>query len=272
MRTGWRRVVGAMAIMAMAIMTMVSCAPAGRSGPPTTGAQADPQREAPPPAPRNDTAALAGGEYVLQRGDIIDLKFFYAPELNESTPIRPDGKLMLQLVGEIQADGKTPRELAEVLRDRYQAILVKPEVAVIVRKFTGLRAYVGGEVNAPGLITFDRPVTLTQALVQAGWIKNTAEPRNVVVLRDQGDRVPEVLFFDLRAFIARPNGREDLPLRPYDVVYVPKSTVAKVGEFVEQYLDKIFLTPISRLAGFAFVYTLNNPTGTIRTQPSTLPE
>jgi protein involved in polysaccharide export with SLBB domain len=203
------------------------------------------------------TTGGADGDYRLQRGDGLEIKFFTTPELNEAVTVRPDGRITLQVVGEVEAAGLTSRGLADALKERYRSTLLRPEIAVIVKKFAGLRAYVGGEVASPGILSFESPTTLLQALMQAGWLKKTAEPRNVVILRDRGADVPEVLFVDVKALIEQPGSHRAVPLQPYDIVYVPMSTVAKVGDFVDQYLDKILLTPISRIASFGFVYQFN---------------
>jgi protein involved in polysaccharide export with SLBB domain len=193
-------------------------------------------------------------EYQLHRGDALDIKFFYTPELNESVTVRPDGKISLQLIGEVDTVGLTPWHLARTLRERYTGILVNPEVAVLVRRFAGQKAYVGGEVDKPGLISFDGRLTLLQALIQVGWLKKSAELRNVVILRNSGSEVPTTLFVDLRQLIRKPAEAKEMVLQPFDVVYVPKSTVAKLNDFVEQYIDK--LIPVARMLGFSFVYNL----------------
>jgi protein involved in polysaccharide export with SLBB domain len=214
--------------------------------------------------PPTDFASLkaapvrAVDDYKLQRGDVLDVKFFYAPELNETNlTIRPDGKVNLQLIGEVEVAGLTTVDTASTLRQRYTGILSNPDIAVIVRKFTTLKAYVAGEVNKPGLIGYDNPTTVLQALIQAEWLKRTAEPRNVVILRDSGNGVPSVHFVDVRQLVEQPELAAQAVLQPYDIVYVPKSTIANVQEFIDDYIDKIALTPISRLAGFSFAYQLN---------------
>jgi protein involved in polysaccharide export with SLBB domain len=206
----------------------------------------------------NTAPAGPEGDYRLQRGDIVDVKLFYAPELNETNlTIRPDGKVSLQLIGEVPVAGLTTEEMTTTLRQRYTGILKDPEIAVIVRKFTGLKAYVAGEVNKPGLIAYDGPITVLQALIQAEWLKGTAEPTSVVILRDTGNGTPSVHFVDVRKLVDEPAAAREMVLRPYDIVYVPKSKIASVQAFIDNYIDKIALTPISRLAGFSFAYQLN---------------
>src|SRR5256885_1422714 len=90
--------------------------------------------------------------YVLLPGDQIEVKFFYNPELSEQQPIRPDGRIALQLVGDVEAAGLTPEALRNALRERYARVLREPDVTVIVKEISGRRVYVGGEVGTPGLL------------------------------------------------------------------------------------------------------------------------
>ena len=132
---------------AMLLWMVVSCA--------TVSA---PNDEAPfTPATVPETQGQVVTVYQLQPGDVLDIKFYYASDLNEHVKIRPDGKISLQLIGELDVASLTPQDLDSLLRERYARILVNPEVAVIVREFAGQKAYVGGEVNSPGVIAFDAP-------------------------------------------------------------------------------------------------------------------
>jgi len=194
--------------------------------------------------------------YQLHQGDTLDIKLFYTPELNESVTVGPDGKISLQLIGEMAVVGLTLQNLIKKLQERYAGILVAPEVSVIIRTFAGQKAFVGGEVNIPGLISFDGQPTLLQALVQVGWLKRSAQLRNVVIIRNTGASRPDVLFVDIQKWLEDPEQTPPILLRPFDVVYVPKTRVAKVNDFIEQYLDNPILTPISRIAGFNFFYNL----------------
>ena len=87
---------------------------------------------------------------TVQPGDILEFKFFYVPELNDIQTVRPDGKVVMQLVGEVDAQGLTPSELTATIKKQYAGVLKKPEVAVITRELASRRVYVGGEVVSPG--------------------------------------------------------------------------------------------------------------------------
>ncbi|MCD6525440.1 MAG: polysaccharide biosynthesis/export family protein [Desulfuromonas sp.] len=194
-------------------------------------------------------------EYVLQEGDIVEIKLFYNPELNEAVTIRPDGKISLQLVDELIAVGLTPAGLDRVLTEKYSKLLLRPEVAVIVREFSSQKIFVGGEVKDPGLFPATNRLTVLQAIFQAGGYTNTAELTNVVVLRNQGSDKPLFMKLNLIEDLTDPGKNNDFLLKPCDVVFVPMTRIGRLNQFVDQYIEK--LIPISKHFGFTYVYELN---------------
>jgi len=178
-------------------------------------------------------------EYRIQRGDELDIKFFYNPELNETVFVRPDGKISLQLVDDVQAAGLTPAQLDEVLSEKYSQELRKPVVTVIVRSFAGQQVYVGGEVNEPGLVRLPAGMTALQAVLSAGGFRDTAKPEAAIVIRKGPDNRPIPLRIDLKKAIYG-NGA-DTELHPYDIVYVPKTFIAEANKFVNQYVERLLL-------------------------------
>jgi len=191
--------------------------------------------------------------YIMQVGDILDIKFFYTPELNETLPIRPDGKISLQLVDEVHAAGLTPAQLDAILTKKYFDRLDKPELAVIVRTFTAHKIYVGGEVRTPGTISFSGDLTALQAIMHAGGYNDTAELRNVVVIRDQGTMTPEFISLNLEELLTRGGTQNDIRLKPRDIVFVPKTGIARLNLFVQQYIDQVIPSALS----LGLVYNLN---------------
>lgn len=194
-------------------------------------------------------------EYRIQAGDQLDIKFFFNPELNETVFVRPDGKISLQLIDDVQAGGLTPTELDEKLSQMYAQELKEPEVTVIVRSFTGQRVYVGGEVTTPGLVNLTSGMTALQAVIGAGGFRETAKPDGVIVIRKGDDNRPVPIRVDLKTAIDGDANEGDIPLRSYDVVYVPKTWIAKANKFVTQYIEQLFLY---RGASLGFSYELHS--------------
>ncbi len=213
-----------------------------------------PAHSAPRAVPPLEAAAQDGAaeDYILQLGDVLEVKLYYNPELNETLPIRPDGRISLQLVGEVQAAGLTPAELRERLRSLYLKNLRDPEVAVIVKEFSGRKIYIGGEVNAPGILRPVGRITALQAIFEAGGFKSTAKPKNVVILRHQGTSEPLFLTIDLKRSLTGGARANDLELKPYDIVFVPKTRIAKMNQLVDQYVRE--LVPISLSLGVSYLF------------------
>jgi protein involved in polysaccharide export with SLBB domain len=174
--------------------------------------------------------------YKIQAGDQLEIKFFYNRDMNEQVIVRPDGRISIQLAHEIKAAGLTPAELTDLLTKSYASELEKPEITVIVRSFGGQMVYVDGEVNKPGMINMIAPMTVLQSLSQAGGVKDTADRKEILIIRKGLDNNPVVLMMNMDKVIYGVDTVRDLNLLPYDIVYVPKSSIANVNVWVDQYL------------------------------------
>ena len=195
--------------------------------------------------------------YLLQPGDAFDVKFFYTQELNESLAIRPDGKISLQLVGELQAAGLEPGELERELRNRYGKVLRDPSVTVIVKQVSAQRVFVAGEVRSPGEVTLQSDMTALQAVSRAGFFTRDAETRSVVVLRYKGEEGPEFIMLDMKAMMdGRAESAGDVMLMPMDIVFVPQTQIAGVADFFGRYVSNI--VPLWRNLGFSMIYYTNS--------------
>jgi polysaccharide export outer membrane protein len=177
-------------------------------------------------------------EYLIQTGDQLDIKFFYNPELNEQVVVRPDGKISLQLAPEITATGLTPAQLTEVLEKTYAKELANPGITVIVRSFSSQRIYVDGEVNTPGMVNLVGPMTVLQSISAAGGLKDTAKTSEVIIIRKTKESTPLAIAVNLDDIRNAADGSKDILLAPFDIVYVPKSAVANVNQFVDQYIRR----------------------------------
>jgi len=175
---------------------------------------------------------------TLGPGDTIEVKFFHNPELNDAQVIRPDGKITLQLVGEITAQGKTPMELRNELVKRYTPDLRIPEVTVVVRTLYDRRVYVGGEVKSPGLLPMPGPLTPLEAIMQAGGFdQRTAKVENVIVIRHENNKWHGYML-DYKDALKTGEGHP-FYLQARDIVYVPRTNIAKLNQWIDQYINKL---------------------------------
>lgn len=183
-------------------------------------------------------------EYVIQVGDQLDIKFYYNPELNEQVTVRPDGRISLQLIGEVLVAGLTPSQLTKRLTEIYAAQLKHPEITVIVRSFGAQKVFVDGEVAKPDMFPLIGFMTVLQAISRAGGMKDTARATEVVIIRRGPEDKPVSIPLNLKKVIDGTDMSQDILLQPYDIIYVPKSSIAQVNVWVDQYLRKNVPIPI----------------------------
>lgn len=180
--------------------------------------------------------------YRIHAGDDVEVKFFYTPELNEAQKVRPDGYISLQLVNDVKAAGLTTKELDEELARQYAAHLKNPVLTVMVRSFSGFRAYVGGEVSVPQIVSLDGGVTPLQAIFRAGGVKPTAKLDSVILIRKGPDGKPLTYRLALDDDAISLGVRDSrIALQSSDIVYVPRSTIANANKFVQQYIVDLLL-------------------------------
>lgn len=191
---------------------------------------------------------------VLGPGDVIDVKFRLWPELDYQQSIRPDGKISLQLVDEVTAAGLTPAGLDTHLTELYSTKLKSPEITVVVVSLADQNIYVGGEVENPGVLTLTGNMSALQAVINSGGFKETAEPESAIIIRKGADNKPVPIFVNLHKVLYGSDPNVDVLLKPADIVYVPKSAIAKVNKFVKQYVQDLLLY---RGVGIGMSYDLN---------------
>jgi len=181
-----------------------------------------------------------GTQYTIQPGDTLDFRYFYNPELNvQSIPVRPDGRISLQLIPEITAAGLTPDELKNLLMQKYESTdLRNIDITVIVRSFSAHKIFVDGEVYRPNLYPLVGPITTLQAIAQAGGMRETARVNEVIIIRRGTDNKLIVTTKNLEKAIDGTDITQDILLMPYDIVYVPRSPIANFNLWIDQYIRR----------------------------------
>jgi len=175
---------------------------------------------------------------VVSAGDVLEIRFTYATQFNDSQAVRSDGKLDLAMIGEVQAEGKSLAQLRAELAERYSSKLNYPDLTVIMRSQANLQVYVGGEVRSPGLIRVRNRMTALEAVMRAGGQDpKTAAMSSIIVVRHKGDERYGCKV-DLTDELDGKAGKV-FWLQPGDIVWVPKTVITQVNDFVEQYINKM---------------------------------
>lgn len=221
-------------VMAAVALATASCAEVGRKLPPPEEVMAKTQ------------GPVQRGEYRLLAGDKINIKFPYHHAADQELPVRPDGKISLDVTGEIMAEGLTPAELADIVKERSSRFLRNPEVVVIVTAIGDRRVYVGGEVNRPGFVTIQEGMTPLQAVMAVGGFKDSALKSDVLYIAREPGGDYNASRVDLQEVVT--NGvPETVRLVANDVIYVPAKRISNAGLFVKQYIRD--LLPVESKAG-----------------------
>ena len=210
-----------------------------------------------PPVPAPETGQVSAlPPYRIQVGDVLQIRLLLNPELNEDVTVRPDGRISTTVAPDELAAGRTVPQLAGALRRDYSSQLQNPHITVVVRSFAPTRIFVGGEVANPGeFISVGPAPSLAEALSRAGGLRLSGDDASVFIIRRGPGNRPEFLStrFDAVEHARDPNA--DVTLAPYDVVYVPRSGIAEVYRYFNQYVQQF--VPIS----WGFSYLVGNGGG-----------
>jgi len=180
-------------------------------------------------------------EYLIGVGDRLDIKFFVHKELSaERILVRSDGRITLQYVGDVPAAGLTPMQLDSALTTRFAEVLRDPNLSVIVAEPAEKLVYVLGEVKAPGGFDFDTRVSLLGAVAMAGGLLNGAKSNHVLVIRRDGPDKVVGAEIDLASAAKGERIGNDIWLRNYDIVFVPKTRLKSTADFVSILYDVVY--------------------------------
>lgn len=175
-------------------------------------------------------------EYRIQPGDDLDIKFYYTPELDSLSAVRPDGRISLPLLGDVMAAGRTPNELTQSLIAQYSSELKTPEITVFVRTFAAQQVFVDGEVKSPGVTPLATDTTALQAIFSSGGFTDRAREEQVVLIRRRPDKEPLVVMLNMKNVLNGNDLEQDVALLPSDIIYVPKKPIIFVNIWVDQYI------------------------------------
>jgi protein involved in polysaccharide export with SLBB domain len=179
-------------------------------------------------------------EYRIGFLDQLEIRFTYHERFNEIATVRPDGRITLQNIGDIYVVGMTPSELDRTITEAYSEFINTPEVTVFVRSFAGHSVYILGEVERPGMVDMKPNMTILQALAAAGGPVRGAKLNSIVVLRKDETGEPKASRFDLNRKAIQEAAMQDERLQPQDIVFVPKTFIANMNEFLSQVYEGLF--------------------------------
>jgi protein involved in polysaccharide export with SLBB domain len=201
-------------------------------------------REAAGFAPWSDQAPV----YRLGAGDKVKIDYALTPELNQETVVEPDGAVALKALGRLPAQNLTMAEFQAMVEEAAARRLRHPLLTISLVEPHAARIVVGGQVGRPGVYPLPARATTLEAVMLAGGLLPESRMDEVVVLRQRPGQPPMLRTVDLRSFVSSGSPRESITLASEDIVFVPRSRVAEVDLWIDQYVNK--LLPFSRSVSY----------------------
>jgi polysaccharide export outer membrane protein len=180
---------------------------------------AAPASVAPAPVAPDAAQGQASGSYVIGPSDVLAVTVWKEPTLSGSILVRPDGMITVPLVGDVQASGLTPLQLADQIADKLKKYIQAPNVSVVVDSIHSKVIYLLGEVGKRGPIEMTAGMTLLDAIASAGGLSDYANVKKIYILRDQAGKHEKIPVHYKEAL--KGNSEFNLILEPGDTIVVP---------------------------------------------------
>jgi polysaccharide export outer membrane protein len=158
--------------------------------------------------------------YVIGSQDMLDISVWREPDFSRTVPVRPDGKISLPLLNDMQAAGLTPSQLAAELTKSLNKFVTNPQVTIIVTQINSQRFYVLGEAARPGAYTLIPDMTILQALSNAGGFTTYANSKKIYLLREENGKQQKLLF-NYKDVISGKRTEQNIVLKNGDTIVVP---------------------------------------------------
>jgi polysaccharide export outer membrane protein len=159
-------------------------------------------------------------DYKIGPQDVVRIDVWKEPDISRTIPVRPDGKISLPLLNDVQASGLTAMQLASALHDSLSKYLTNPQVTVTVTEINSRRVYITGEVAHAGALPLLPNMTVLQALSSAGGFTQFARPKNIYILRTEGGKQVKHPF-NYKEVVKGNLPEQNILLQPGDVIVVP---------------------------------------------------
>lgn len=200
-------------------MTLLSGPLFAQGQKPAAAAQSVPATAAAAAAPRPTDPVLPPG-YVIGTDDVLSIVYWKDKDMSADAKVRPDGRIALPLINEVQAAGLTPEQLHKKLTEESKKYMEDANITVVVREINSRKAFITGEVNKPGPYPLTAPTTVMQLISMAGGLREYADAKKIMIMRSENGRQTS-LPFNYKEVAGGKNLQQNIELKPGDTVVVP---------------------------------------------------
>ncbi|HXJ47111.1 MAG TPA: polysaccharide biosynthesis/export family protein [Candidatus Dormibacteraeota bacterium] len=174
-----------------------------------------------PVAPATSSPVAANDpDYKIGPQDVLTINVWKEPDVSREVPVRPDGKISLPLLNDVEAAGLTPMQLANSLTESLKKFISGPQVTVIVKEINSRRVYVIGEVVRAGTFPLLPKMTVLQIVSSCGGFTQFANPKKIYVLRTKDGKQTKIPF-NYKEVVSGKNPEQNIELHPGDTIVVP---------------------------------------------------
>lgn len=167
-----------------------------------------------------ESAAEAPADYIIGPEDVLTVVYWRDKDMTSEVAVRSDGKISLPLLNDVQAAGLTPKQLRDWLVEASKEYFEDPAVSVGVKLMNSRKVFITGEVYKPGPYPLVGPTTVLELISLAGGLKDYADRKNILIVRNENGRQTSYLF-NYKDVVSRKNLRQNIELKPHDTVIVP---------------------------------------------------
>jgi polysaccharide export outer membrane protein len=210
----------ALALGIPALAAAQSAAPSPRAPAGSRAATPAPETTPPGPTPMTGATAPLRSDYVIGPGDVLQITVWKNDTLSRTVPVRPDGKISMPLLHDVQASGLTAMQLRDKIATALGEFMPNPEVAVSVNDVRSMRVSILGEVSKPGVLELRGETTILEAIAMAGGFRDFASPSKITIIRVDEGKTKRIRFNYNKA-VSAGSDEENVVLRSGDVVVVP---------------------------------------------------
>ncbi len=186
---------------------------------------------------------------IIEPGDVLTVRFYYNPEMNQTATVRHDGKISLPFFQGLDIAGLTPEQLHDKLVGLYSKEFVEPVISVDFEQKAQQFVYVTGEVNSGGAKPLSSNVTIGMMLAESQVKAKTAAINSVILVRKESDT--DYMVYKIDAGFGS-GGERDIYLAPEDIIIVPRNKITRLGDFVQQYIRDV--VPPDMNIGYSYTY------------------
>jgi polysaccharide export outer membrane protein len=167
-----------------------------------------------------DSQSAMTSQYTIGPEDVLQIYVWKQPDISVTVPVRSDGKISVPLINDIQAAGRTPHELKDVITEQLTEFIETPTVSVIVRAINSLTISVSGYVNAPGVYKIGREITVVEAILLAGGLSELANPEDIRIIRKKNE-LEKIYQVNYEAILTGKDMKQNIRIYPGDAIIVP---------------------------------------------------